>query len=108
MNETEQVIQQLDAAAAIVAGARQVLADGRAVDLAGLDQRIAGLCEAARMLPEPAAGGLKPRLVALLDDVDRLAADVEAQRALLTKALGSLAARRHAVAAYGKSATHRK
>jgi hypothetical protein len=102
VSRTEELRLQFDGVAATVDTARRVLADGRAVDLTGLEERVAALCTAIGAQPEPAAIGYRPRLIALLDDVDRLRSDLEAQRALLVRELGTLAARRQAIGAYAK------
>jgi hypothetical protein len=103
MTTRKTLLSELEGLTAVVAAARGVLAEGRAVDLAGLDGRIAGLCEGIRALPAPEAAGFRPRIIALLDEIDRLALDLDAHRAAVAKALGSLTLGRQAVAAYGKS-----
>lgn len=103
MNDVERIGEQFDGVMAVVGAARQILADGRAVDLAGLEGRVVTLCEKVRTLPEQHAALYRPRLVALLDELDRLTAELEAQHQLVARELGSLVTRKHAVRAYGKS-----
>jgi hypothetical protein len=102
VSRTEELWLQLDGVMATVDAARRVLADGRAIDLMGLEARVAALCDTIGAQPESAASGYRPRLIALLDEVDRLRDDLEAQRAFLARELGTLAARRHAIVAYAK------
>lgn len=49
---------------------------GRRLDLAGLDQMIGRLCAQALDLPPDQGRRLRPRLAALLADLDRLATDL--------------------------------
>ncbi|HEY6335505.1 MAG TPA: hypothetical protein VI113_06420 [Alphaproteobacteria bacterium] len=102
MSRVEELQLQLDGVVATVDAARRVLADGRAVDLMGLEARVAALCDTIGAQPERVASHYRPRLIALLDEVDRLRSDLEVQRAILARELGTLAARRQAIGAYAK------
>lgn len=64
----------LEAMSATLALAHGLVAAGRRVDLAGLDQEIGAICEAALALPEDDARALRPRLIAVRALVDELAA----------------------------------
>jgi hypothetical protein len=107
MTLKEDVTRELDAASALVEAVRRIVADGRAVDLAGLDSRIARLCRLAERLAPAEAMPFRARLIALLDDVDRLAGSLEAQRATIARELASVATRRRAATAYGRAAKNR-
>jgi hypothetical protein len=107
MDEIERIERELEGATTMVATARRILADGRGIDLAGLDGRVGQICERVRRLPEPAGHRFRPRLLALLDEVDRLGTDLEAQRAVVSRALADLATRKQAVVAYGRGTTRK-
>jgi hypothetical protein len=60
--------------------ARAALDHGRAINLAGIDGRIAALCAQALGLPPPLARRTLPDLLALRDSADRLIESLTAGR----------------------------
>ncbi|HLI13167.1 MAG TPA: hypothetical protein VKY65_16360 [Alphaproteobacteria bacterium] len=108
MTQSERIARELEGMMALVTTARQIIADGRAVDLGGLQERMARVCDDVLALPAEKAAGFRARLIALLDEVDRLTGDLEAQRVVLAHALGEVSTRRQALVAYAKGGTARK
>jgi hypothetical protein len=62
-----------------VAVARQTVAAGDFVDLAGFDGEVAALCEAIARLPQAAQPAIAAELGALLGELDELAAALTTQ-----------------------------
>ena len=98
---------RLDRAGRSVAGARAALASGRAVDLGSLEVTVNAACRGVGALPDAQGRALKPRLVALLDDLNGLADALAHEHAALKKALAELAARERAHSAYRTPAPKR-
>ncbi len=65
--------------ASMVGTARRLMATGTMVDLSELEGKVAGLCAAIEALPREEGRGLVGDLETLLSNLDRLAADIEAQ-----------------------------
>lgn len=93
---------ELAAAAAALDEARAQAESGAAVDLAGLDARVAALCGAVQAMPPADGRTLLTDLEALLGAVDALAATLAHQREAVMAAPHT--ARRRAAAAYGRVA----
>lgn len=102
MTAADTLRHDLSAVAAALAEARAQAESGAAVDLAGLDGRVAALCAAVQDLPRAAGKGLLPDLGALLDGLDALAATLAHQREAVLNAPHT--ARQRAAAAYGRGA----
>ncbi len=102
MSEAD-INRRLDEAAAIVRAAHETLAAGRPVSLDRLAEVVDGACAALARLPAEKAQSFKTRLVALYDDLDKLAAATAREYEQLKKSLGDLDAHSRAHAAYGKT-----
>ena len=83
--------------------ARHALADGRAVDLDGLEELIDAACRDVGELSGAEARALQPLLIALYDDLDRLAEALRREHDALKLALSDLSAQQRARSAYHKS-----
>lgn len=101
MTQISQIEIQLEEAMSGVATARLLLEQGNPVDLAGLETRIAEICDSVGDLPVEHRDGLKSRLVGLIDDLNTLADTLAVQHAHLTAALKDTTNRHRAVSAYG-------
>jgi len=86
----------------LVTAARAIMADGRVVDLAGLDEETRRLVERLRLDRPENAGPIKTALLVLVDEMDRLKAAIEDKNAAFTKELSALQAGRGAAHAYGR------
>lgn len=87
----EQAIrEELEKTAALISGARRLMAEGRSVDLSNLEERVKAVTEAVRAAPEDVAAGYKEHLSALLDILDVLEADLETQHAVLEEGLRAI------------------
>lgn len=98
-----EALQELDRLSGAVTRAKASVAEGRAVDVNGLDTWVRGLCDRVEALPADEGRVMLPALSALLADVERLAESVEQQLAELRRQLDDAAARRQAAAAYGRA-----
>jgi len=74
-----ELMSELETIAEIVAAARRNLSAGGFVDLAGLEDRVAQLCEALSTLPRADAGGFADSMASLVTDLDALSHAVRAQ-----------------------------
>lgn len=104
MTAGEQVRTALDDAQRAIVTATALVAEGRPIDLIGLDKEIATLCGNIAGLPGGERKDFKARLLALIDELGRLVAEIETQHRAIAAALGGVSSRRNAVSAYGKGA----
>ena len=88
-------------AATLVGTAKSLIAEGGVVDLAGLDSRVQGICQALPDLPGPDREALKPALIALMDGLGGLAEAVKTQHAALAEKLSAVSRGSRALGAYG-------
>lgn len=63
-----------DSVAATLRLGRALVSERRPVDLTGLDRVVGRLCAGVLDLPPEQGAALRPRLIALRDDLDRLSA----------------------------------
>ncbi|MCH7544352.1 MAG: hypothetical protein IIB65_12025 [Proteobacteria bacterium] len=92
----------------IVTAARGFVADGKIVDLAPLEQEIKRICDRITSLPADQNVPLKPVMVALIDDLDKLATEIRDTHSELKGQLQSFSNHTNAVAAYVKGGGTRK
>lgn len=86
-----------------LAAARAALEGGGLTSLDGLEADVAALRDMAASLPRGSAERLQPRLLALLDEIDRLGGQLRAGLDQLGRELGDSGKRREAVSAYARS-----
>ena len=103
MTDITAIRSELQTIASLVAASRTILADGRAVDLTGLDRRVDALCQSLQSLDAKDARTLKPGLIALIDDIEHLKRDLLAQHEALGVELQRLGVAHKATSAYGRS-----
>lgn len=103
MSRTETLTRELSGVVAVVAAARGMVNDGKIVNLQSLEAEMRRLCAAIESTPRDDAHLLEPRLLALIDDLDKLFAAIAAKRLALKEQLSDLALRDRAVSAYGAS-----
>jgi hypothetical protein len=97
----------LDRVEARLAAARNGLEGGALADLDGLDGEVAHLRDRLAALPGDQARPLRPRLIAVLDEIDRLSTDLRAGLDRLGRELGATGRRRQAVSAYSQGQQHK-
>jgi len=79
MAETAEIEAEITALHERIGRAAAALAAEEEVDLTGLDARVERLCSAVSTLPEGEAAGLRPKLAAMLEEMDRLQANLREQ-----------------------------
>lgn len=94
--------QQLGNANGLVSEARRRLSEGSAEDMAELAAAIETCCRNIQDLAPAEGQQLRPGLVGLMDELNRLETELKQQRDRLEEHLASLATRRRAHAAYGR------
>ncbi len=104
----EDLKTDLQGLGSIVTTARGFVADGKVVDLAPLEQEIKRICDSRTALPADQNAPLKPVMVALIDDLDKLAAEISDTHSELEGQLQSFSNHTTAVAAYAKGGSTRK
>jgi hypothetical protein len=97
----DELTQGLRALESAIATARQAVASGALVDLAGLDEEVARLCAAAPEAPSSARAELAARFTAIIAALDALAHDLVADEQESRKTAEDLA-RRRAAGAYAR------
>ena len=93
--------RSLNQIATAVGAARSVLREGGVVDLAGLDTRVAALCDSTLALDGDAGRSMLPALAALVEDLSALADECRQSRAATAFLLQQVGARDRAARAYG-------
>ena len=76
---------QVDKVTSLIAGARQLVGEGKSVELSALEVRVATLCQAIARMPAGDAPRLKDPLAAILGDLDGLEADLRRQHQTATQ-----------------------
>lgn len=108
LSTAEELKSDLQGLGSIVTAARGYVADGKVVDLVPLEQEIKRICDAITALPEDQNAPLRPVMVALIDDLEKLAAEIRDTHSELEGQLQSLSNHTTAVAAYAKGGTTHK
>ncbi len=106
MNQTmtaprPELIQEAEKVASLVTTARRFLGEDKMVDLSALEGKVGALCLAIQAAPREDTRGLKPSIVAILEDLDRLEADLVARNDETGTETGETE-RRRATTAYGQ------
>ncbi len=104
----EDLKTDLQGLGSIVTAARGFVADGKVVDLAPLEQEIKRICGSITALPADQNAPLKPVMVALIDDLDKLAAEIKDTHSELEGQLQSFSNHKTAIAAYAKGGSTSK
>ena len=104
----EDLKTDLQGLGSIVIAARGFVADGKVVDLEPLEQEIKRICGSITALPADQNAPLKPVMVALIDDLDKLAAEIRDTHSELEGQLKSFSNHKTAIAAYAKGGGTRK
>ena len=104
MNATEQLGQDLKGLGTALARAEAEVAAGNLIDLGPLEGCVADLCGRLSGLSSEDAESLRPRMLALFDDFDRLTRAIESRLEEVKGALGGTTSRKRAIGAYGKTA----
>jgi len=90
----------LDATTSRLDGARRMLGLGHPFDLSDLTGRVQEICGAIEGLPAPERHGFEPPMVALIDELNKLAEALTRQRDGLARGLKSISAGEQASKAY--------
>lgn len=105
MNDAARISAGLERASCMIDACGESAKRGELVDLSGLDTTMEGLCQELMGLPEAERMPLKPRMIDLIDRLNKLIDDLEAAQILVSDDIKDLASRHRAVSAYGKGAT---
>ena len=93
----EQVIDQIRAAYAMVL-------EGRSVELSGFQERVEAVCGDIEKLPPDQRSPFEMPVVSLIDELNKLEAELKTQHANLSKGLKAISNRHNASSAYGRAA----
>lgn len=92
-------LQELDR---LLARSRFELSEGRTLEMAPLEHKVQVMCGRLRRLPTAEAQAHRTSLLSLLDEMGRLAGQIEQRRDELAQNLGETSKRRQATTAYAK------
>jgi hypothetical protein len=95
-----EIRRELADASSLVHAARDSLARGEAVALAGLEERVASSCRALAGLPRARARSFEAPLIALIDELEKLSRSLSERHQTLKSEMESLGRRRRAATAY--------
>ncbi len=96
------VLPEADKLTSLVTTARRLLAAQKMVDLSALDGKVRALCDAIRHVPPEDTAAVKAALTDIVEDLDRLEAELTAQNEDVNAQTVN-AARRQAMDAYTKT-----
>ena len=102
MTDVAQIRHGLEEVAGAIALARRKVGEGQLVDLSGLEKRVDELCTAIREQDGREAQSLRPSLISLIDDLNRLSEDLKTQQGEVAAELKGTQSHRSAAAAYRK------
>ena len=102
MTAEPELSEELTRIDALVARARNDLADGAVLDLSPLEQRVVHLCAGIHGLPIERGRLFTGRLTALLADLEALGGQIQDGCNALSAELGKSDKRRDAMSAYGR------
>jgi hypothetical protein len=100
MTQTDTLTRELSGMSAIIAAARGMVNDGKAVNLQPLEAEMRRLCASIEVVPRADARNLEPRLLALIDELDKLFSAITRKRDSLKNELKDISLRDRAVSAY--------
>ncbi len=97
-----EVLPEADKLTSLVTTARRLLAEQKMIDLSALDGKVRALCDATRHVPPDDTAAVKAALNDIVEDLDRLEAELTAQNEDVNARTVN-AARRQAMDAYTKT-----
>ncbi len=97
-----EVLPEADKLTSLVTTARRLLAEQKMVDLSALDGKVRALCDATRHVPPDDTAAVKAALSDIVEDLDRLEAELTAQNEDVNARTVN-AARHQAMDAYTKT-----
>jgi hypothetical protein len=100
MTQAEVLTRELTGISAIISAARGMVHDGKSVNLQPLEAEMRRLCASIEVMPRTEAQALEPRLLALIDELDKLFNAISGRRAALQEQIKDLSLRDRAVSAY--------
>jgi len=100
MTQAEILTRELTGISAIISAARGMVNDGKAVNLQPLEAEMRRLCASIEVMPRPDAQVLEPKLLSLIDELDKLFTAIAGKRAALKEQIQDLSLRGRAVNAY--------
>jgi hypothetical protein len=100
MTQAEILTRELTGISAIITAARGMVNDGKSVNLQPLEAEMRRLCASIEGMPRTDAQVLEPRLLALIDELDKLFNAISGKRAMLQEQIKDLSLRDRAVSAY--------
>jgi hypothetical protein len=99
----DEIRRSLSSLATSVDIARRRIDGGDIVELRDLDRAVADVCTAVARLPLHERAGLKPPVMALIDELDKLSATLKQQHSQISESLRAHSSHHQAVRAYGKA-----
>ncbi len=105
MSERERIEEELSAVAGIIDTSCVAVKRGEAIKFSGLDDRVNTICADIFRLSDDVARELKPRMVSMIDSLDRLVESLSEQHTHLKTTLNAINSRKQAAVAYGTGNT---
>ena len=108
MSNAESLNNDLQAIGGLIAKAHDLVQAGETIDLAPLEPQVLDICSQIEGLPATEGQAVKPRLIALIDNFNRLSQAIEDKLGEVKDSLGQTAGRRQAISAYGQHESGKK
>lgn len=108
MSKAESLNNDLQALGGLIAKAHDLVQAGELIDLTPLEPQVLEICSQIEELPATEGQTVKSRLIALIDDFNRLGHAIEDKLGEVKGSLGQSAGRRQALSAYGQHVSGKK
>lgn len=99
-SKTESLRQDLQNVGSIISAARDLIKKGQAINLEPLEHEVERLCDDIIKLPGAENAPLRPIMMSLIDELNKLAGEMRGHHTQLQEQLHELTARERATSAY--------
>jgi len=104
MSESGDIGDRLTAVIDHISAAHAMAVAGRSVELPGFQERVEAVCKDIEKLPADERTPYEMPVVSLIDELNKLEAELKTQHANLSEGLKAVSSRHRASSAYGQAA----
>ncbi len=103
MSKSGDIGDQLKAVTDYISTAHAMAVAGRSVELSGFQERVEAVCKDIEKLPADKRSPFEMPVVSLIDELNKLEAEIKTQHANLREGLKAVSNRHRASSAYGRA-----
>jgi hypothetical protein len=104
MRKSGDIGQRLDEVTEHISAAHAMVLAGRSVELPGFQERVEAVCGDIEKLPAAKRSRFEMPMVSLIDELNKLEAELKTQHTNLSEGLKAVSSRHRASSAYGRAA----